>query len=107
MLNPKKLEQIAQQIHDALPKGIKEFGEDMEAKIKQVIQAQLTKLDVVSRDDFEVQTQVLMRTREKLTALELRVDELSRLLGKTQAEQDSTPEPAPAVFNDTDESETH
>ncbi|MBE2895085.1 ubiquinone biosynthesis accessory factor UbiK [Spirabiliibacterium falconis] len=102
MLNPKKLEQIAQQIHDALPKGIKEFGGDMENKLKQVIQAQLTKLDVVSRDDFEVQTQVLMRTREKLTALEMRVDELSRLLGKTQVQNDSSIEPAPAVFNEND-----
>lgn len=76
MLNPKKLEQLAQQIHDVLPKGIKEFGGDIENRVKQVIQSQLTKLDVVSREDFDVQTQVLMRTREKLTALEQRVDEL-------------------------------
>lgn len=85
MLNPKKLEQFAQQIHDALPQGVKNFGEDMEAKVKQVIQAQLAKLDVVTQEDFEVQTQVLIRTREKLTALEQRLDELESKLALTEA----------------------
>ncbi|MGR3806658.1 hypothetical protein SAMN05660772_01241 [Pasteurella testudinis DSM 23072] len=84
MLNPKKLEQFAQQIHDALPQGVKNFGEDMEAKIKQVIQAQLAKLEVVTQEDFEVQTQVLIRTREKLTALEQRFDELESKLALTE-----------------------
>lgn len=73
MLNPKKLEQFAQQIHDALPQSVKNFSEDIEAKIKQVIQTQLGKLEIVTREDFEVQTQVLIRTREKLTALEQRL----------------------------------
>ncbi|KGQ70474.1 cytoplasmic protein [Chelonobacter oris] len=80
MLNPKKLEQFAQQIHDALPQGVKNFGEDMEAKVKQIIQAQLAKLDVVTHEDFEVQTQVLLRTREKLTALEQRIEALESKL---------------------------
>lgn len=76
MLNPKKIEQIMQQIQDALPQGIKDLGQDAEAKIKQTLQAQLSKLDVVTREEFDVQTQVLMRTREKLNELEKRVDEL-------------------------------
>ncbi|TNH03817.1 accessory factor UbiK family protein [Testudinibacter sp. TR-2022] len=80
MLNPKKLEQFAQQIHDALPQGVKNFGGDVEAKVKQVIQAQLAKLDVVSREDFEVQTQVLIRTREKLSTLEQRLQALESKL---------------------------
>ena len=88
MLNPKKLEQFAQQIHDALPQGIKDFGGDMEAKVKQVIQAQLGKLDVVTREDFEVQTQVLIRTREKLTALEQRLDQLEGKLAATANESE-------------------
>ncbi|WP_373819695.1 accessory factor UbiK family protein [Glaesserella sp.] len=76
MLNPKKIEQIMQQIQDSLPQGIKDLGQDAEAKIKQTLQAQLSKLDVVTREEFDIQTQVLMRTREKLTELEKRVDEL-------------------------------
>ncbi|HHT7763159.1 ubiquinone biosynthesis accessory factor UbiK [Pasteurella multocida] len=76
MLNPKKIEQVIQQIQDSLPQGIKDLGQDAETKLKQTLQAQLAKLDLVTREEFDVQTQVLMRTREKLVALEKRVDEL-------------------------------
>ncbi|MGC7560036.1 ubiquinone biosynthesis accessory factor UbiK [Pasteurella sp. PK-2025] len=76
MLNPKKIEQIIQQIQDSLPQGLKDLGQDAEAKLKQTLQAQLAKLDVVTREEFDVQTQVLMRTREKLVELEKRVDTL-------------------------------
>ncbi|OBX02156.1 ubiquinone biosynthesis accessory factor UbiK [Gallibacterium genomosp. 1] len=76
MLNPKKIEEIIQQVQNNLPQGIKDIGSDVESKLKQVLQAQLAKLDVVAREEFDVQTQVLLRTREKLTALEARVDAL-------------------------------
>ncbi|ERF77442.1 ubiquinone biosynthesis accessory factor UbiK [Gallibacterium anatis] len=76
MLNPKKIEEIIQQVQNNLPQGIKDIGNDVESKLKQVLQAQLAKLDVVTREEFDVQTQVLLRTREKLTALEARVDAL-------------------------------
>ncbi|MFU2048167.1 ubiquinone biosynthesis accessory factor UbiK [Avibacterium gallinarum] len=76
MLNPQKIEQIIQQVQNSLPQGMKELGKDAEAKFKQVLQAQLAKLDVVTREEFDVQTQVLMRTREKLSELEKRVDAL-------------------------------
>lgn len=69
MFDPKKLEQVAKQIQDAMPQPVKELGNDVEQKVRQVIQAQLGKLDVVSREEFDVQTQVLLRTRQKLSAL--------------------------------------
>ena len=73
MLDPKKLEEIAKQISDAVPPGVKNMAEEPESKIKQVLQSQLSKLDLVTRDEFDVQTQVLIRTREKLDALEARL----------------------------------
>ncbi|PJG82301.1 ubiquinone biosynthesis accessory factor UbiK [Caviibacterium pharyngocola] len=76
MLNPKKIEQIIQQIQDVLPQGVKDLGQDAEAKVKQTLQAQLAKLDLVTREEFDVQTQVLMRTREKLTELEKRLEQI-------------------------------
>ncbi|MEJ9293024.1 ubiquinone biosynthesis accessory factor UbiK [Gallibacterium anatis] len=76
MLNPKKIEEIIQQVQNNLPQGIKDIGNDVESKLKQVLQAQLAKLDVVTREEFDIQTQVLLRTREKLTALEARIDAL-------------------------------
>ena len=76
MIDPKKIEQIARQVHESMPKGIREVGEDVEKKIRQTLQAQLTRLDLVSREEFDVQTQVLLRTREKLALLEQRISEL-------------------------------
>lgn len=80
MFNPQKLEEIAKQISDAMPAGVKNFGEEAERKIKQVLQAQLGKLDLVSREEFDVQTHVLLRTREKLVEMEARLAELEKKL---------------------------
>lgn len=84
MLNPKKIEQIIQQVQDSLPQGLKDLGQDAEAKFKQTLQAQLAKLDLVTREEFDVQTQVLIRTREKLAELESRVDQLLAQQNQTQ-----------------------
>ncbi len=80
MINPKKLEEIAKQVSDALPPGVKTIGEEAERKVKQVLQAQLNKLDLVNREEFEVQTQVLLRTREKLMAMEQKLAQLEAQL---------------------------
>lgn len=87
MLDPKKLEQVARQIQNVLPQGIKDFGDDIDKKIRTVLQSQLNKLDLVDREEFDVQTQVLLRTREKLNRLEQRLNELeASLLTKPQTE---------------------
>ncbi len=76
MIDPKKLEEIAKNISESIPPGAKRFADEAEGKIKQVLQAQLSRLDFVSREEFDVQSQVLIRTREKLEALEARVTAL-------------------------------
>jgi BMFP domain-containing protein YqiC len=76
MLDPKKLEELAKQLSDAVPPGVKTMAEGAEAKVKQILQAQLSRLDFVSREEFDIQSQVLIRTREKLEALEARLAEL-------------------------------
>ncbi|MDU4092314.1 MAG: accessory factor UbiK family protein [Pantoea sp.] len=81
MIDPKKIEQLARQVHEAMPKGIREFGDDVEKKIRQVLQAQLTRMDLVNREEFDVQTQVLLRTREKLAVLEQRLAALESQSG--------------------------
>lgn len=74
MLDPKKIEEVANKVVDAIPPGVKSVAEGLESKVKQVLQAQLSRLDFVSREEFDVQTAVLQRTREKLEALEKRLD---------------------------------
>jgi len=81
MIDTKKIEQLARQIHESLPKGIRELGDDVEKKIRQVLQSQFSRMDLVSRQEFDVQTQVLLRTREKLSQLELRINALETMPG--------------------------
>lgn len=80
MFDAKKIEQVAKQIHESMPQPVKDLGTDVEQKVKQVIQGQLNKLDVVSREEFDVQTQVLLRTRQKLNELEAKLAEIESKL---------------------------
>ena len=73
MIDAKKIEDIAKQIGNAIPPQLRQFADDVEAKVKQVLQSKLTELDFVSREEFDVQRQVLLRTREKLELLEQQV----------------------------------
>lgn len=87
MFNPQKLEEIAKQVSDAMPEGVKSFGTEVDRKVKQVLQSQLGKLDMVSREEFDVQTQVLLRTREKLNEMEVKFTQLEAKLAESQSNQ--------------------
>ncbi len=76
MINAKKIEEIAKQVTDAIPPGLKNMANDIEDKTKTVLQRKLSQLDVVTREEFDVQTQVLIKTRSKLAELEARLAEL-------------------------------
>ncbi|MFB1015020.1 MAG: BMFP domain-containing protein YqiC [Alteromonadaceae bacterium] len=80
MINAKKIEEIAKQVTDSLPPSLKNLATDIEDKTKAVLQRKLSQLDVVSREEFDVQTQVLIKTREKLTQLEAKLAELEALI---------------------------
>ena len=82
MFDAKKIEQIAKQIHESMPQPVKNLGSDVNQKVRQVIQGQLNKLDVVSREEFDVQTQVLLRTRQKLNDLEAKLADLESKLSE-------------------------
>ena len=70
MIDPKKIEDIAKQIGNAIPPQVRQFADDVEAKVKQVLQQKLADLDFVSREEVDVQRNVLLRTREKVEKLE-------------------------------------
>ena len=76
MINAKKLEEIAKQVTDAIPSSFKNIANEIEGKAKTVLQSKLSQLDVVTREEFDVQTQVLLKTRAKLTELENKLAEL-------------------------------
>ncbi|MDQ7072313.1 MAG: accessory factor UbiK family protein [Gammaproteobacteria bacterium] len=76
MLDTKKIEEVVQTISDAMPSGLTGLQADVEKNVRAAMSATFSKLDLVTREEFDVQTQVLHRTREKLEALEKRVTEL-------------------------------
>lgn len=82
MINAKKIEDIAKQISDSIPPGLKSIALDIEEKTKTVLQNKLSQLDVVTREEFDIQTQVLIKTREKITKLEAIVTRLEEQLNK-------------------------
>jgi BMFP domain-containing protein YqiC len=73
MFNAATLDELARRIGRALESSP---ARDIEKNVKAVLQSGLQRLDLVPRDEFEIQAQVLLRSREKLEALELRVAEL-------------------------------
>ncbi|MDA9557755.1 accessory factor UbiK family protein [Vibrio sp.] len=86
MIDAKKLEQLAKQIQEVMPQPVKNIGADVENKVKQIIQGQLSKLDVVSREEFEIQTQVLLRTRQKITELESKIEKIEAKLNTKETD---------------------
>jgi ubiquinone biosynthesis accessory factor UbiK len=70
------IEKLAKTLAEALPEGLRSVRDDLEKNFKSVLQSGLGKLDLVTREEFEVQAAVLARTREKLAALQVRLDEL-------------------------------
>jgi BMFP domain-containing protein YqiC len=75
MLDPKRFEELAARLGAVIaasPVG------DIEKNAKALLSSFFSKLDLVSREEFDIQTQVLLRTREKLKAIEARLDQLEK-----------------------------
>ncbi len=85
MVDPKILDDLAKRLADAVPSGIRDLQRDLEKNFRAVLQATFAKLDLVTREEFDVQTAVLNRTRTKLDALEQQVADMEKLI-KTQSE---------------------
>jgi ubiquinone biosynthesis accessory factor UbiK len=74
--DPRLIDDLARRLASAVPENVAAVGRDLEQNFKGVLQAQLARLDLVTREEFDVQSAVLKRTREKLAALEQRLDQL-------------------------------
>jgi len=74
------LEGLAKKLADAVPGGLRSMREDLEQNFRSVLRGGLQKLDLVTREEFEVQEAVLQRTREKLEVLEERLAEYEKKL---------------------------
>ena len=70
MIDLNHIDELARRLSSLVPPGLRESREELQATFKTALQAGLSKLDLVTREEFEVQRAVLLRTREKLEALE-------------------------------------
>ena len=77
MIDLAQLDELARRLSSLVPPGLREGREELQQNFKSVLQAGLGKLDLVTREEFEVQRAVLARTREKLEALERDIARLS------------------------------
>ena len=70
------LEQLSKRISSLIPGDVKDVQDDIENNVKSLLQSTLTKMNLVTREEFDVQAAVLQRTREKLEQLEKQVEQL-------------------------------
>ena len=78
MFDSKAIEDIAQRLTSVLPDGVQSIQKDVEKNFKAVLQSVFAQMDLVTREEFDVQTEVLRRSREKLDSLEKRMNELEQ-----------------------------
>ena len=88
MITTKMLDELTRRVAQALPEGLGQLQTDVEKNVRAALSAALSRMDLVTRDEFDVQTGVLARTREKLTVLERRVRELEQ--GQPKDNRDSS-----------------
>jgi len=77
-MNDDSVESLASKLAEAVPEGLRSMREDLESNFRAVLRSSLSKLDLVTREEFEVQEAVLAKTRDKLEALEARLKELEK-----------------------------
>jgi len=83
MINVHTIDNLAERLAALVPPGMKEAREDLARNFRSALQAGLRELDLVTREEFDVQRCVLLRTREKIEELEQQVANLERAIGAT------------------------
>ena len=76
MENKNTFDDLAKKITDLLPGNFQQVQQDLESNIKALLQSSLSKMNLVSREEFDVQSALLSRTREKLDQLEKQLAEM-------------------------------
>jgi len=71
-----RIDDIARRLLESVPPGLRAIQRDLESNFRAVLRASLTKLDLVSRDEFDAQVRVLERTRARLEELERKVAQM-------------------------------
>jgi BMFP domain-containing protein YqiC len=95
MLDPKQLDEFARRFSESLPSGLREMQSEFEKNARAALQDAASRMDLVTREEFDAQAKVLARTREKVDALEARIAALESaqgLSGKDEQNKNETGE---------------
>lgn len=84
MIDPQVIEDLSRRLSAIVPEGARELREDLEKNFRAVLGSAFAKLDLVTREELDVQRGVLARTREKVELLEARIAELESTLRARQ-----------------------
>jgi len=87
LIDPKILDDFAKRLAEVVPQSARDLHQDIEKNLRAVITSTFNKLNLLTRDEFEIQQNVLQRTRSKVEKLEQQIAEL-----ENQAQQ-QTEEP--------------
>ncbi len=77
-MRDESVENLAKKLAESVPEGLRAMRDDLETNFRGVLQTGISKLDLVTREEFEVQEAVLARTREKLERLEAKLEEIEK-----------------------------
>jgi BMFP domain-containing protein YqiC len=89
-----RIDEIARRLLERVPPALRSVQADLENNFRAVLRERLSRLDLVSRDEFEAQSRVLERTRARLEALEARLAQMEQAAGSA-AREDTTRSTAP------------
>jgi ubiquinone biosynthesis accessory factor UbiK len=82
MINVTAIDELAKRLAELVPQGAREAGADLRANFRDALRAGLRNLELVTRDEFDVQRGVLLRTREKVEALESQIAALEAMVNQ-------------------------
>ena len=91
MIDFDKLDDLARRLSNLVPPSLRDSRDELTENFKAVLQSGLAKLDLVTREEFEVQRAVLLRTREKLDELQRTVADLESQVDSNTAPRQDTP----------------
>ena len=77
-MTPFRIDDLARRLFESVPPAVRSVSQDLESNFRSVLRSTLARLDLVTRDEFDVQMKVLERTRARLEALEERLNSLEK-----------------------------
>ncbi len=93
MIDLSQIDELARRLSGLVPPALREGREEMQDNFKAALQAGLARLDLVTREEFDVQRAVLARTRTQLDELRTLVEQLETQLGDRSDTSRDTPPP--------------